>query len=87
MGKFSEFVENEDNIKIDNKEQEISDLIEKYSAYSEAELMDEFVQESARKRQNGELDDKKVQQIENILSPYLSSEQKEKLASLLNSVK
>lgn len=87
MGKFSEFVENEDNIKVDSKEQQISNLIDKYSTYSEAELMDEFISESARKRQNGELDDKNMQRIESILSPYLSSEQKEKLANLLNSVK
>ena len=91
MGSFSEFLKN-DHIKEDknfstNKEQEISQLIDKYSTYNHDELMDEFLKETEKKKENGEIDDEKLSKVKNLLTPYLSQEQMERLNDLIDMVK
>lgn len=90
MTKFSEFV-NEDiskKVKKEEKQKEdISKLIDKYSTYNESDLMQEFLKESIKKKENGELDNDNLLRVKNILTPYLNEDQKEKLNNLLNMVK
>ena len=92
MSKFSDFIKedvgysNEPNttqLHNDNIEQ----LIDKYSNYSESELMSEFLKESEKRKENGEFTDEKLNGIKSILSPYLDESQKQKLNDLLNMVK
>ena len=91
MSKFSDFVKDENNGKerVENQPntEDISKLIDKYSTYSQADLMDEFLKESERKKQNGELSDDDVIKLKTTLAPLLNDEQKSRLNDLLNMVK
>ena len=92
MSKFSDFVKEDKNKDIDSSKDQsttdnIEEIINKYSGYSETDLMKEFVKESERKKQSGDFTDEKINSIKNILSPYLDETQKEKLNELLNMVK
>lgn len=89
MSKFSEFIkENKptDNIKTKVIEEDISKIIDKYSTYSQDDLMKEFLQETERKKENGELDAEQLNGVKNILMPYLSEPQVERLNQLLDMV-
>ena len=61
--------------------------MDKYSKLSSDELMDEFIKEGAKKKENGELDAGHIEKIKGVLAPYLNEEQTEKLNNLLNMVK
>lgn len=92
MSKFSDFVKDENNSEVKHirekvSEENLSKLIDKYSTYSQDDLMEEFVKEGARKKENGELSDENLLKIKNVLTPYLNSEQQQKLNDLLNKVK
>jgi len=93
MSKFSDFVKDENNGKINvnfDKEKQNDDfkkLIDKYSTYSEDDLMKEFLEEGIKKKENGELSEDNLLKIKNVLSPYLDDTQKQKLNDLLNMVK
>lgn len=90
MNKFSDFIKDDKNaeIKINQKEQQdISNLMDKYSKLSGEELMEEFVKESAKKKENGELSADNIDKIKTVLTPYLNDEQVDKLNNLLNMVK
>ena len=67
MGTFNEFLQgNKDDEKNKTVKQDIDELIDKYSTYSHDDLMNEFLQESERKKQNGELDENQLNKIKNI---------------------
>ena len=90
MSSFNDFLKEEDvveEVKNATIEQDVNELIDKYSTYSQEDLMAEFLKESERKKLNGELDDGQLSRVKNILAPYLSAEQQEKLNNLLNMVK
>ena len=88
MAKFSEFVSSNEYKKQDETVNEtVENLMEKYSTYSESELLNEFLKESVKKRENGELDDEQMDKIRRLLSPYLSGEQSEKLDELFRIIK
>lgn len=93
MSKFSDFVKDENNGKINvnfDKEKQNDDfkkLIDKYSTYSEDDLMKEFLEEGIKKKENGELSEDNLLKIKNVLFPYLDDTQKQKLNDLLNMVK
>ena len=89
MGKFSEFLkENNDNNTIESCcEQNINELIDKYSTYSESDLMREFLLESEKKKENGELNSDALNKIKNLLTPYLNEDQVNRLKELLDMVK
>jgi hypothetical protein len=92
MTKFSDFVK-EDIKKYSNDfndvqsktNEDIEELIHKYSEYSQSELMSEFMRETEKRK--GEFSDEKLSSIKNILTPYLDDNQQQKLNDLLNMVK
>ena len=74
----------ENNSNIDTKN--VEDLINKYSSYSEKELMQELIKLSNEKKQNGTLN-QDLNNFSNVLSPYLNEEQKSKMNDLFNKIK
>lgn len=87
--KFSEFkaepkVEFE-KIKKENPEkvESIEDELKKYENLSSEELMAEFIKESRKQRNSGELTDEKINNIKQTLKPFLNDAQQQKLNDLL----
>ncbi len=89
MSKFSDFVNNDrpSNNCENNGDKDINELISKYSALSNDELMHEFLIETAKRKKNGELTEEYISKIKNILTPHLTKEQIAKLDVLLGMVK
>ena len=102
MSDFSEFIKNMNNInnnefkdsKRDSKaEQEIpnnaklEDMINKYSKYSNEDLMSEFLKLTAEKKCNGELSNNEIEKMKSTILPLLNEEQKNNLEKILNVVK
>lgn len=81
---FEEKNENLTNNSNQTTEQQAKDIYNKYKNYSQSELLDEFLTTSKEKLKNGSLTYEKLQQTENILSPYLNNQQKEILKDLIN---
>lgn len=90
MSKFSEFIKDDKmggEVKKEVREEDLNKIIDKYSTYSQDDLMKEFLQETERKKENGELDEDQLMRVKNILTPYLTHEQIERLNQLINMVK
>lgn len=91
--KFSEFKEDVnykfDNIKNDNSDQveQIENLMEKYKNLNQEELMQEFLRESKKQKQKGELNDTKLESIKQTLTPFLSADQQKNLDYLMGIIK
>lgn len=88
MPRFSEFVKNNqtpNNTKSNKKmdENDIQNVLEKYSSFSKEQLMDEFLKASKQKKQEGGLSDEECSKLTSVLSPYLSESQKQQMAELL----
>ncbi len=91
--KFSEFkpessVEVE-KIKKENKTQveSVESKLKEYENLSQAELMQEFIKESKKQKENGELTDEKIENIKQTLIPLLNNEQQKNLDYLLGIIK
>lgn len=82
--------ENSKNNKQDyNKNQtqkEAENLYEKYKNFSQSELIDEFLNTSKQKINEGSLSKDKISQTANLLSPYLNEQQKQFLNSLMDKI-
>lgn len=91
MTKFSEFIkeENKNNMqsKVSEIQYDIDELIDKYSTYSTDELMKEFLKETEKQKERGELNAEKLDNIKNVLFPHLTEEQKDRLNQLLSMVR
>ena len=91
MAKFSDFVKEDiscnKNYRKEVKKEDVSELIDKYSTYSEDDLMKEFLEESKKQKDSGELSNEKISKIKSVLSPYLDEQQKQKLEDLIKMVK
>ena len=90
--KFSEFSDYKtidvNKVQKDSPEfvESIEDKIEKYSAYSSDELMQEFLNISKQQKLSGKLNSEYISNIKNTLAPYLSVEQKNTLNSLMDKI-
>lgn len=88
--KFSEFREdpNKQYEKIKNENpkqvQNLEDLMEKYKGLSKQELMQEFLKESKKQKQSGELDKNKIENIKKTLTPFLDNNQQQNLQNLMD---
>lgn len=88
--KFSEFREdpNKQYEKIKNENpkqvQNLEDLMEKYKGLSKQELMQEFLNESKKQKQSGELDKNKIENIKKTLTPFLDNNQQQNLQNLMD---
>ena len=93
--KFSDYINN-NNISeeifdsVDNTNnnyvQSTEELINKYSQYSAEELTGEFLKMAEEKRSKGTLDSDLLR-YKNVLEPYLTAEQKNRMNDLFNKVK
>ena len=95
MGNFSDFVNIENNKKMDSKkmdtnekvsEDNLKKMVDKYSGLSNDELMREFVKLTTEKKRNGELGKSELSNIKNTIMPYLDENQKAKLNSIIDMV-
>lgn len=88
--KFSEFREDPnkqyEKIKKENLKQvqNLEDLMEKYKGLSKQELMQEFLKESKKQKQSGELDKNKIENIKKTLTPFLDNNQQQNLQNLMD---
>ena len=88
--KFSEFREDPnkqyEKIKKENPKQvqNLEELMEKYKGLSKQELMQEFLKESKKQKQNGELDKNKIENIKKTLTPFLDNNQQQNLQNLMD---
>lgn len=63
------------------------EAIEKYSGMSEQELMEELLKTAERGREDGELDNKTLDDIRSKVAPLLTPEQASKLNDLVEGLK
>ena len=67
--------------------QNAQDVFNKYSGYSQSELMQEFLNQTAIQKQKGTLSPEKLDEIKDVLLPYLNNNQRETLEQILNRIK
>ncbi len=67
-------------------EDNIKSTYEKYRGYSQNELYNEFIKETAKQKANGSLNAEKLNQIKNTIMPYLSPAEQETLNKILNEI-
>lgn len=90
--KFSEYnvdtKKQYEKIKEDNPEtvNNVEEQLKKYENLSQAELMQEFIKESKKQKQNGNLDRDKMENIKITLLPFLNSNQQKQLDYLMGIV-
>lgn len=69
------------NLNID--EEEIKEKIQKYQNMNQNELLSELLKETKKQKQNGNLDNQKLEEIKNSMSTVLNDEQKNRLDELI----
>lgn len=69
-----------------NCKEDVTQNINKYSLYSHDELMQEFMSVTNKLKANGELDQKRLNEIYSSLSPMLSPEQQQNLKNILKNI-
>lgn len=90
--KFSEYnvdtKKQYEKIKEDNPEtvNNVEEQLKKYENLSQAELMQEFIKESKKQKQNGNLDRDKMENIKSTLLPFLNGNQQKQLDYLMGIV-
>ena len=90
--KFSEYnvdtKKQYEKIKEDNPEtvNNVEEQLKKYENLSQAELMQEFIKESKKQKQNGNLDRDTMENIKSTLLPFLNSNQQKQLDYLMGIV-
>jgi len=96
LGNFSEYIKNSkvkssennsNNDKVKNENARYEDLINKYSEYSNDKLLSEFINLTMQRKRQGNLSDTELNNIKNMLLPYLNNEQKINLEKLIDMVK
>ena len=96
MSNFSDFIkENSANKSNGNfnsdkskySEEQLEELINKYSGLSEDKLMSEFLRLTLEKKKRGQLTDSEMENIKNKIIPFLNNEQKDNLNKIIDMVK
>ena len=87
MNKFSDFTKVDINKESNQNKEKVEDFLNKYSGFNKDELMQEFLKVSMEKKKNGGFPAGEIENIKSTLSPFLNSEQKKNLESLINMVK
>ncbi len=78
---------NNKNYTKQDAEDEVQSQFNKYSGYSENQLIDEFYKEVYKQKQLGNLSPEMLQNFYNMMAPNMSSEQKKKMKGLIDSIK
>lgn len=72
-----------DKVNANFDEKDIKQKIEKYQNMNQNELMAELIKESNKQKQNGNLDNKKLEEIKNSMSGFMTAEQQARLDELI----
>ena len=75
-----------DNIKDQEKTKEYEDILNKYKNMDQQDLMASLFTEASKLKQQGKLDTSSLNSLKGMLSPYLNSEQKNMLNSLISAL-
>ena len=67
--------------------EELQDMINKYSSLSEDKLLGEFIRLTLEKKSRGELKDKDLENMKSTIEPFLDIEQKNKLNQIIDMVR
>ena len=90
MANFSEYINGNESIEKNNKEQGqegVEELIDKYSKYSNDKLLNEVLKLTLEKKKKGDLGEGELSRLKETLAPYLNTEQKESLNKIIEMVK
>lgn len=68
-------------------EEDVKSQFNKYSGYSENQLIDEFYKEVYKQKQLGNLSPAMLQNFYNMMAPNMSPQQKQKMKALIDSIK
>lgn len=97
MANFSDFIKS-DKKDLNSKETQINnnaevnkenleEMIENYSKFSQDELLNEFMKLTLEKKKKGILDEKELNNIKSTIEPFLNDEQKNNLEKIFNLVR
>ena len=91
MKHFSDFInENKEQTNFNKEDikdnEQLEDMIDKYSAYSSDQLMSEFMKLTIEKKKRGELNKNELMSIKETIAPMLNAEQKSNLDKIINMV-
>ena len=78
---------NNKNYTKQDAEDEVQSQFNKYSGYSENQLIDEFYKEVYKQKQLGNLSPEMLHNFYNMMAPNMSQEQKKKMKGLIDSIK
>lgn len=95
MSNFSDYIKSGNASKTasthkDNKtysNEELQDMINKYSSFSEDKLLSEFVRLTLEKKSRGELKEKDLENMKSTIEPFLDVDQKNKLNKIIDMVR
>lgn len=68
-------------------EDDVNSQFNKYSGYSENQLIDEFYKEIYKQKQMGNINSQMLENFYNMMSPNMTPAQRKKMKSLIDSVK
>ena len=93
MSSFREFVNQNKDIKEEQSnsdkklsEEDMSELIDRYSKLNENELLTEFMKMTYEKKKKGELNKQELNNVKNTLTPFLNDQQKRNLDNIIDMV-
>lgn len=88
MQNLSDFSKQNNNVNNQSKTNDfnIVELVSKYGNLSQEELVSEFFKQVEKQKSEGSFDKNKIVSIANTLLPFLNSNQKELVKSILNKV-
>ena len=93
MLNFSEYIKNSEtnnsneNQKVKYTNEQLEEMINKYSEFSEDKLMSEFIKLTVEKKKKGELTDNDLATLKQTIMPLLNREQQMNLDKILELVK
>lgn len=92
MGNFSDYIkrtnlDSENNNVVNKSDENLEEMIDKYSKLSDNDLMKEFLKLTIEKKKQGKLNDKELEILKNTITPYLDDNQKNSLENLLDMIK
>ena len=85
---FKKFAKDNENVLHENKEKtnEYEQILNKYKDMNQSELMSNLFSEASKLKKEGKLDSDSLNSLQSTLSPFLNSQQKDMLSSLINSL-
>ena len=85
---FKSFSQNKEKIVNENQEKvnQYEEILNKYKNMSNNELMQNLFSEATKLKQQGKLDSSSLNNLKTTIAPFLNTEQKEMLNSLISAI-